>query len=127
MEMDARKRQFLHTLIPMGMCIPVILFGNLAFARDLQQGQPVPMPGLPGQPERNPNDDENLPKVDTKLILEHNQKQIKKDVSELYTLAQQLKEQVAKTDSANVLSLPILEKAEQIEKLAKQIRSLAHG
>ncbi|MGH9685312.1 MAG: hypothetical protein ACRD4S_17085 [Candidatus Acidiferrales bacterium] len=125
--MDARKRQFLHALIPIGMCVPVMLFGDIAFAWDLQQGQPVPMPGLPGQPERNPSEDENLPKIDTKLILRHNQKQIQKDVSELYTLAQQLKEQVAKTDSTNVLSLPILEKAEQIEKLAKQIRSLAHG
>jgi hypothetical protein len=34
---------------------------------------------------------------------------------------------VEKTDSVNVLSLPMIQKAEQIEKLAKQVKNLARG
>lgn len=60
-------------------------------------------------------------------ILEMNQKRIKKDCDDLFKLAQELKEQVDKTDSVNVLSLPLISKAEQIEKLAKQIRDLARA
>ena len=42
-------------------------------------------------------------------------------------LATELKEEVDKTDSAKVLSLAMLKKAEEIEKLAKDIKSRAKG
>jgi hypothetical protein len=42
-------------------------------------------------------------------------------------LATELKEEVDKTDSAKVLSVPMLKKAEEIEKLAKDIKSRARG
>ena len=37
------------------------------------------------------------------------------------------KVEVEKTDSANVLSLTIVGKSEQVERLAKQIKNLARG
>ncbi len=61
------------------------------------------------------------------MVLKHNQSQIQQDVERLFSLARQLKDQVEKTNSADVLSLPLLQKAEEIEKLARRIRNLARG
>ena len=59
---------------------------------------------------------------DPKTILKENQKEIKKDVDQLYKLAQELKEESEKTDAYNVLSLPMIRKAEEIEKLAHSVK-----
>jgi hypothetical protein len=59
--------------------------------------------------------------------LEENQKDIKKDIEKLFDLASQLKEQVEKTDATAVLSLAMLKKAEEIERLARQIKEHAKG
>jgi hypothetical protein len=69
----------------------------------------------------------NFPPPSSKAMLEERQKSIKKDVEKLYELAAQLKTEVEKTDSTAVLSLPMLKKAEEIEKLAKQIKDHAKG
>ena len=69
----------------------------------------------------------NLPAAANKAMLEERQKSIKKDVEKLYELAAQLKTEVEKTDSTTVLSLAMLKKAEEIEKLARQIKDHAKG
>jgi len=63
----------------------------------------------------------------TKRILEENEKDIKKKVEKLYELAVELKAEVDKTDSSKVLSLAMLKKTEEIEKLAKDIRNRSKG
>ncbi len=68
-----------------------------------------------------------LSAASSKAMLEERQKNIKKDVAKLYDLAAQLKTEVEKTDSTTVLSLAMLKKAEEIEKLAKQIKDRAKG
>lgn len=107
--------------------------------QSLQQGQQgqqqtPQFPGDPTQP-RNPTLDfpvtpqPNLlpPKPDPSAILQHNQSEIQKDVSRLSGLVDQLRKQVTKTDSSKVLSLDLIHTAEEIEKLAKQIRNLARA
>ncbi len=74
----------------------------------------------------NPNS-ANLPANSSKAMLEERQKSIKKDVEKLYDLAAQLKTEVEKTDSTTILSLAMLKKAEEIEKLARQIKDHARG
>jgi hypothetical protein len=59
--------------------------------------------------------------------LEENEKDIKKKVEKLFQLATELKDEVDKTDSAKVLSVGMVKKAEEIEKLAKDIKSRAKG
>lgn len=90
----------------------------------MQQGgggaQPSPKPV-----QRDEDTDE--PKIDSKLLLEANQKDIKKSVERLFQLASELKTEVEKTDSVQVLSVAMIKKAEEIEKLAKSIRSRAIG
>jgi hypothetical protein len=72
-------------------------------------------------------EDMTPPKPDPKTILESNQKDIKKSVEKLYQLASELKAEVEKTDAVKVLSVLMLKKTEEIEKLAKEIRSRAVG
>src|SRR5262244_1189944 len=96
------------------------------FAAFAQCQDPFPprrqRPGRPGE------DDSNLPeKASTKAVLDENQKDIKKNIEKLFDLASQLKEQVEKTDSTTTLSLALVKKAEEIEKLARQIKERAKG
>jgi hypothetical protein len=62
-----------------------------------------------------------------KTALDENEKDIKKKVGKLFQLASELKDEVEKTDSAKVLSLAMVKKAEEIEKLAKDIKTRAKG
>jgi len=87
----------------------------------------------PGRGDTKPRDQDEdplrptaLPNA-TKAILQENQKNIKKDIDKLYQLAGELKAEVEKTDSSQVLSIGLVRKAEEIEKLAKEIKSRAKG
>jgi len=70
-------------------------------------------------------DDPSRP--DPKAIERANQKEIKTEVAKLYEMVSELKEQIEKTDATSTLSLSVVKKARQIEKLAKQIKDLAKG
>jgi hypothetical protein len=105
----------------------ILLPWNTNFAQDATQDPPIsPNPrrenGLE-DPSHNP-----LPAgASRKAVLEQHQKDIKKDIEKLYDLATQLKTEVEKTDATSVLSLGMVKKAEEIEKLAKQIKDHAKG
>ncbi len=72
-------------------------------------------------------DNDTPPAFGHKAALEQNEKDIKKKIERLFQLATELKDEVEKTDSAKVLSVVMLRKAEEIEKLAKDIRTRAKG
>jgi hypothetical protein len=73
--------------------------------------------------------DEKLPPPvgSPKAALQDNEKNLKKKVEKLFQLASELKEEADKTDSINVLSIAMLKKADEIEKLAKDIKTRAKG
>ena len=48
-------------------------------------------------------------------------------MEKLYELATELKTEVEKTDSSKVLSLNLVRKAEEIEKLARDIKNRSKG
>ncbi len=112
--MNAARRFFLGVGVPamLGLLLP----GAVGLA-----SQGTPRPPLPREPEREPL------KPDPRTLLKLNQKDLKKDVARLVQLAEELKKEVDKTDSADVLSLGLLRKAEEIEKLARHIKTLARG
>jgi hypothetical protein len=90
-------------------------------------GAQNPVPPNPRQPAKGPEEESpTLPNADKK-ILEDNDKDMKKKVDRLYQLATELKEEVEKTDSSKVLSLNLMKKAEEIEKLAHDIRNRSKG
>ena len=84
-------------------------------------------PRQPGDPEDPENPNGNPPAASSKALLEQRQKDIKKQIEKLYELASQLKDEIEKTDSTAVLSLAMVKKAEEIEKLAKHIKDNAKG
>ncbi len=111
-------------LLLMCTCSAVVFFAR---SRAISAQNPVPLPPLP---RRDPGDKDDMaspPPGAKKAVLEQNQKDIKKDVEKLYELASELKTEVDKTDATAVLSLAMVKKAEEIEKLAKQIKDHAKG
>ena len=113
------SRRLLLRFLPAAAVLSVFAF--------LTRGQD-PFPPSRQRPVRPGEDDPNLPeKPANKAVLEENQKDIKKNVERLFSLASQLKEQVEKTDATTTLSLALVRKAEEIEKLARQIKERAKG
>jgi hypothetical protein len=123
--MDPKKRNFITQLFSWAFAAPLALLAiRAAFAQNPMPKLPTGVP--PGYDAHN-DPSAGVAKPDPKQILKQNQDQIHDDVEKLYTLASELKDQVEKTDSANVLSLSMVGKAEQVEKLARQIKNLARG
>ena len=114
-----QTRRSLLRLLPAALTLSVLAY-------PVPGQEPFPPPRQ--RPARPGEDDSSLPeKASNKAVLEENQKDIKKNVEKLFDLATQLKEQVEKTDSTTTLSLALVKKAEEIEKLARQIKERAKG
>jgi hypothetical protein len=115
------RRTFLGELVTAGVATG--LAGKLASGQNPTPNNPIP-------PDRRPPNDvapeTTMPPAD-KRILEENEKDIKKKVEKLYELATELKTEVEKTDSSKVLSLNLVRKAEEIEKLARDIKNRSKG
>ncbi|MGH9728584.1 MAG: hypothetical protein ACRD4V_08340 [Candidatus Acidiferrales bacterium] len=118
--MEGQRRFFLKMLIPGAVFTGAAMLGAQVPAKPPRSSsQQFPQDVPPQSPLPPP------PKPPTKLQLKANQKEIKKDVDQLFSLAQDLKEEAGKTDTVVVLSVAFVEKTEEIEKLAKKIRDLA--
>jgi hypothetical protein len=117
----SRRHLLLTACAAVGTCF---LRAKSTFAQTASAQQPKP-PGPPGDLE-DP-ESPRVPASATKALLEQRQKGIKKDVDKLFELATELKAAVEKTDSTAVLSLVMIKKAEEIEKLAHQIKGHAKG
>jgi len=74
--------------------------------------------GLEGHPEK--------PEV-RKAIDMQNQAEVRAGVQKLYVLISELKEQVERSNVNNVLSVAVVKKSHEIEKLAKHVKDLAKG
>jgi hypothetical protein len=85
-----------------------------------------PLPRPPQIPDAGPPD-VPVPHRDPQEQLRENQKNLRRDADHLLQLAQELKEEADKTEQTNVLSLSLVHKAEEVEKLAKQIKGLARA
>ena len=112
------RRKVLTMLLASGL--PIGFMNSSVHAQGGVTASPAPKPV-----QREGDTDE--PKIDSKGLLEANQKDIKRSVERLFQLARELKTEVEKTDSVQVLSVAMIKKAEEIEKLAKSIRSRAIG
>lgn len=104
----------------------VVLLAITAFLSDtsLSQGPPVPtFPPAPGEvPQRNK--DSMSEKIERDAAKQRNiqrEQDIKRDTEKLLELATELKQYVDKTNE-NIISLDVIKKAEQIERLAKNVK-----
>lgn len=115
------RRSFLAGLLLAGVSSGAVGGGITA-----QTTVPKP-PGQKGPPGQQPDvEPPELPNAEKK-ILESNDKDLKRKVDRLYQLATELKQEVEKTDSSKVLSLNLVKKAEEIEKLARDIKNRSKG
>ena len=90
-----------------------------------QSPQPRPSPNAP-----NPNFPPGLhgPDVtgpDPRSVDKQNWAELQSDIERLYALAFALREQMKMTDGTSTMSVTIVKQAQQIEKLAKQIKDRA--
>jgi hypothetical protein len=94
----------------------------LAVATGTTAQQPQSQRFPPFPPEEPPG-----PKIDPRLILRENQKELRRQTLRLWELADQLRKDVEKTDTTEVFSVQLYRTAEEIEKLARQIKNLLRG
>lgn len=122
--MNAERRAFLAVVVPGAAWAGAnFIHAASAFGRVPQStaGGQEPTPPRPQNSPLLPK----LPPPPTEAQLRQNQRDIRKDVDQLFSLAQELKNLAGKSDAAQELSVALVTKTEQIEKLAKKIRDLA--
>ncbi len=61
------------------------------------------------------------------MVLLQNEKEFRAGVERLYQLTSDLRDEVQKTMTTDVLSVRMYKRTEEIEKLAKQLKSKARG
>ena len=85
---------------------------------------PPPEISVPGQQKQRTAEDALSPEQKREIAKKQNevrQQELKKDTDKLLELATELKQYVEKTNE-NILSMDVIKKAEQIEKLAKSVK-----
>ena len=125
--MKAGRRYFISNFA-------VIVAGARTLWAAGQQQRQLP-PALPSQfPDATrssggrPRDDmPDPPMADPKVQLKESQKNLRRDADHLVQLANELKEEAYKTEQTDVLSLSLIHKAEEVEKVAKQIKDLVRA
>lgn len=98
--------------------------GGIFAAQNPPTPPPKPQPGyIPNAAEIHSNPAEAAAAKRARLL--ENEKQFRLGVERLYQLTSDLREELQKTPTADVFSLHIVKETEQIEKLAKSLRSKA--
>jgi hypothetical protein len=90
-----------------------------------QQGPPsrqVPPPFPPSEPAEHSRNSKR-----DRALLKANREAVAKDVTRMSELIDALQKQLKENDSADILSLDVIRKSEEIEKLAKHVRDLVRG
>ncbi len=105
-----------------GLGLLAALLMSLAICSAAQIPRPVPGEVQPDNSEWEVQQKKEMAK---KVNLER-QQEIKKDTEKLLELATELKQSVDKT-TENTLSLDVIKKAEEIEKLAKSVKEKMKG
>jgi hypothetical protein len=112
-------------LVSLGLVLALFTGGSIVAA----QNPRLPLPQLPdNQPQQNP-EDESRAKMERDMAKKANQERhaaLKKDTDKLLKLATELKEYVDKTNE-NMLSMDVVKKADEIEKLAHSVRDKMKG
>lgn len=126
--MEKTRRNFLAILGTWGASFAFFAKPLVAQGSQGQSSTTQNPPTFPKSTEPKGKDGDVAPtSPSNKALLEENDKDIKKSVEKLFQLASELKTEVEKTDSVQVLSLGLVRKAEEIEKLAKEIKTRAKG
>jgi hypothetical protein len=121
--MNTERRFFLSGLAA------VLAVARPVLAGAQRQGPPSRIPHIadPLDPAGQPENAPTLPAPNPRAQLKENQKNLRKDADQLLELAKELKDEAEKTEQTDVLSLTLMKKAEEVEKLARHIKDLARA
>jgi hypothetical protein len=117
--MNSERRFFLSGIVATLAGTDTLLAGG----QGQQRNGPSRIPQIPDASNSGAAD--NLPpppRSDPKVLLKEDQKALRRDVDRLLQMVKDLKEESDKTPETDVLSLSLVKKAEEIEKLAHQIK-----
>lgn len=106
--------------------------GVLAAGEAWPSTQNPPTPPPPPQPAGVPNPAEihtnpQAAAAAKRARLQQNEKEFREGVDRLFQLTNELREEVQKTTTTDVLSIRMVKKTEEIEKLAKILKAKAKG
>jgi hypothetical protein len=89
----------------------------------------LPSPPAPADPDAQDQNAANGidPQTAKRVMAAKNEKEFREGVEKLYQMASELKDELAQSPKMNVLSVRMYKKTEEIEKLAKQLKSKAKG
>ena len=87
---------------------------------------PPPAPADPSGQDKNESQGID-PQTAKRVMAAKNEKEFREGVEKLYQLATELREELAQAPKMNVLSVRMYKKTEEIERLAKQLKSKAKG
>jgi hypothetical protein len=123
-EMRETRRGFLVSAALLGSWVGA---GN----RWLAAQEPEPHKGMPSPPlpaqRPEPTNPQASDSQAAKRALLQNEKEFRAGVDRLYQLTSELRDEVQKTPTTDVLSVGMYKKTEAIEKLAKQLKGKARG
>ena len=110
-----------------GLVLAFLLVSSTAGLLSQQQPTvpPISTPGAPSQ-ENEPSVPPEMQKEMAKKANEQRHADLKRDTERLLKLSTELKEYVDKTNE-NVLSLDVIKKADEIEKLAHSVKTKMRG
>jgi hypothetical protein len=114
-----RRRMVFATLALIAVCAATI---ETAAQRP---PQPIPSPNAPNQSVPNGMNGPPIKDPDAKVLDKQNQVEVKAEVEKLYALVFELREQMKQINGEATLSVNVVKKAQQIEKLAKDIKDRA--
>jgi hypothetical protein len=124
--MGETRRRFLITLAAAASCSAAT--DGAVFAQ-VRKNNPFPTPPA-GAETQNPAEKDGAapdPQSAKRAALKQNERQFRAGVDRLYQLASELKQEVDKTMTTQVLSVQMYKRTEEIEKVARLLKSKAKG
>jgi hypothetical protein len=116
-------------MLTVGCLIFTVVSSLCSFGQTSDQFPRIPSPNqtpTPGQPGPGDEQRARIEKEMAKKASQDRQAQLKRDTDNLLKLATELKQDVDKS-TENTLSLEVVKKAEEIEKLARSVRDKMKG
>jgi hypothetical protein len=119
--MSKPRRQFLWAA---GAALSGLICGANGGAQAPRRGMPIPPE--PSDPKQNKSESSSA-KISRGAILQQHEKAFRESLAALSDRVNQLKQEVEALHSKDVFSVRIYKQTNDIERLAKQLKSLAKG
>jgi hypothetical protein len=111
--------------ITLAVLATLALLSNAQMPHGIKPPEPRPSPNTPNPNYPSGLDGPEIKGPDPKTVDKQNQVELRHDIERLYALVFVLREQMKVTDSTSTMSVTIVKQAQQIEKLAKEIKDRA--